>query len=106
PPGATTPSRRRRPEPLRGGDQHQEAGSAVDANLEPPPASSSSSRHRTAPSRLGITTPRPRLPLLPKPVGSSEDPEDPDYFDDVDYAEEKDKDNTPGVHAHPIFLTY
>ncbi|CAN6333470.1 unnamed protein product, partial [Urochloa humidicola] len=27
---------------------------------------------------------------LLEPVGSSEDPEVPDYFDDVDYAEEKD----------------
>ncbi|CAO2142880.1 unnamed protein product, partial [Urochloa humidicola] len=34
----------------------------------------------------------PRCPYAtsPEPHGSSEDPEDPNYFDDVDCAEEKD----------------
>ncbi|CAN6354718.1 unnamed protein product, partial [Urochloa humidicola] len=49
--------------------------------------------HRAEPSRHHHAT-APPLPFL-RPAGSSEDPEDPDYFDDVDYAEEKDKANTP-----------
>ncbi|CAN6283034.1 unnamed protein product, partial [Urochloa humidicola] len=48
--------------------------------------------HRVEPSRHHLATAPPSFSL--RPIGSSEDPEDPDYFDDVDYAEEKDKDNT------------
>ncbi|CAO2038347.1 unnamed protein product, partial [Urochloa humidicola] len=40
-------------------------------------------RHR---ARHGLTSPRPRHPSLLEPAGSSKDPEDPDYSDDVDCA--------------------
>ncbi|CAN6346947.1 unnamed protein product, partial [Urochloa humidicola] len=68
--------------------------------------SSLPSRHRPAsPSLSWHSVASPPRHLDPRRApGSSEDPEDQDYFDDVDYA--KEKDNTLDVHAHPIFLTY
>ncbi|CAN6342384.1 unnamed protein product [Urochloa humidicola] len=59
---------------------------------------------RPRPDRHRLTTASPQTrPRAPWILGRLEDP---DYFDDIDYDEEEDKDNTPGVHAHPILLTY
>ncbi|CAN6372399.1 unnamed protein product, partial [Urochloa humidicola] len=71
------------PEPRRGAGP----GSAAAATTSP------------SPSRHGIASPRPHSlpassPRHQAPLRSSEDPEDPDYSDDVDYVEEKDKDNS------------
>ncbi|CAN6238079.1 unnamed protein product, partial [Urochloa humidicola] len=61
----------------------------------PPPSTKTNREHQpacAAPSRHGLTSPRRRHPDFHTPVGL---PEDPDYFDDVDYIEEEDKDNIP-----------
>ncbi|CAN6362740.1 unnamed protein product [Urochloa humidicola] len=83
---AAVPRPRRRRRPRR--EHHHR-----DAYVEP---------DRAASSPRSLTSPRPRL-VFNEPLGP---PEDPDYFDDVDYAEEEDNDNTPGVHTHIIILTY
>ncbi|CAN6343260.1 unnamed protein product, partial [Urochloa humidicola] len=92
---SSTPSDRRRHPLLRlcqavavelGGGEHLDVPEHHDDHeLEP---------DLPAPSRDGLTSPRLHLALR-RALGSSEDPEDPDYFDDVDYAKEVDKDNTP-----------
>ncbi|CAN6299221.1 unnamed protein product, partial [Urochloa humidicola] len=58
----------------------------------------------TAAPRHSLASPRRHLEHFLEPHGF---PEDPSFFDYVDYAEEEEtKDNTLGVHAHPILLSY
>ncbi|CAN6165943.1 unnamed protein product, partial [Urochloa humidicola] len=76
---------------------------SINATPTPSPASTTPSRRLSAssPPRQHSLTGRHGHAVFPRRVprrralGSSEDPKDLDYFDDVDYTEEKDKDNTP-----------
>ncbi|CAN6342842.1 unnamed protein product, partial [Urochloa humidicola] len=62
------------------------------------------SRHCTEPSWHHLAMASPSFP--PRAHRILGRPEDPDYFDDVDYDEEDDKDNTPSVHAHPSLYLF
>ncbi|CAO2189837.1 unnamed protein product [Urochloa humidicola] len=79
--------RRRRKPPLTSSAPRAQVGALV---LLPRQAGTALRRAASASAHHGLA-----ILVSLRPGGSSEDPEDPDYFDDVDYAEEKDKDNTP-----------